>query len=109
FPDTRRWRALLQPDLLSHPSDPAARVLHQLAEERRLAYTASTRARLRVVWTATTAGIDEAERRPSRFLLPAAGVDSFDEIGPPPRHDQPGFSPLTLIDAQSRLRRSLAD
>ncbi|HJR91159.1 MAG TPA: ATP-dependent DNA helicase [Acidimicrobiia bacterium] len=109
FPDTRRWRALLQPDLLSGASGAADRVMDRLADERRLAYTASTRARRRVVWTATTAGIDEGERRPSRFLLPAAGVESFEQLGPPPTVDPPGFAPLTLTDAQARLRRSVAD
>jgi len=109
FPDTRRWRALLQPDLLAGARDTAARVLDRLAEERRLAYTATTRARRRVVWTATTAGIDEGERRPSRFVLAAAGVESFDQIGPPPPVDGAGFAPLTLTEAQARLRRHLAD
>ncbi|MGH8910965.1 MAG: ATP-dependent helicase [Acidimicrobiia bacterium] len=109
FPDTRRWRALLQPDLLGGIVDGAGRARSQLAEERRLAYTATTRARRRVVWTATTAGIDEGERRPSRFILIAAGLESFQQIGPPPRSVEPGFSPLTMTDAQARLRRYLAD
>lgn len=109
FPDTRRWRALLQPDLLRGPSEATERVQFQLAEERRLAYTASTRARRRVVWTATTAGIDEGTRRPSRFILPAAGVGSFDELGAPPLSSSEGFMPLTLTEAQARLRRDLAD
>lgn len=112
FPDTGRSRSLLRPELLapSRTTDTAAQVGFRLAEERRLAYTASTRARRRVVWTATTAGIDEGERRPSRFLLAAAGVDSFEAIGPPPRPSDNGrFSPLTLSDAEARLRRFVAD
>jgi superfamily I DNA/RNA helicase/CRISPR/Cas system-associated exonuclease Cas4 (RecB family) len=109
FPDTRRWRALLQPDLLAGPRDTASRVLDRLAEERRLAYTATTRARRRVIWTATTAGIDEGERRPSRFILAAAGAESFDQIGPPPSVDDAGFAPLTVTEAQAGLRRQLAD
>lgn len=109
FPATTRWRSLLQPDLLRGRTDAAQRTQFQLAEERRLAYTATTRARRRVVWTSTTAGIDEGDRRPSRFILPAVGADSFDDLGPPPVVTQPGFQPLTPTDAQARLRRHLAD
>ena len=58
FPDNRRVAGLLQPHLLSPDltTDPAAQARFRLAEERRLAYVATTRARRRVVWTATTAG-----------------------------------------------------
>lgn len=112
FPDTRRSRALLQPQLLAPAlvTDPAAQISERLAEERRLAYTATTRARQRVVWTATTAGIDEGERRPSRFILAAVGAASFDAISSPPDpHDGDDFSPLTLLDAEARIRRYLSD
>lgn len=111
FPDSRRNRALLQAQLLSPrlTTDAAAQTVFRLAEERRLAYTATTRARHRVVWTATTAGIDEGERRPSRFILAAVGTDTFDRVGPPPPATESGFAPLTLTEAEARLRRFLAD
>lgn len=112
FPDSRRSRSLLQAHMLEAPTDLTGRevVARRLREERRLAYTASTRARRRVVWTATTAGIDESERRPSRFILAAAGVDSFEDIGPPQATpDDDVFAPLSLLDAEARLRRLLMD
>lgn len=111
FPDTRRARALLQTHHLTSPaaSDGPSVARSRLEEERRLAYTATTRARRRVVWTATTAGIDEGERRPSRFILAAAGLDSFEQVGPPPIADRPGFQPLTLSEAESSLRRMTMD
>lgn len=112
FPDSRRARSLLQTHMLGAPTDLTGRqvVAARLREERRLAYTATTRARRRVVWTATTAGIDESDRRPSRFMLAAAGVDSFDALGPPVAADDDGtFTPLSLLDAEARLRRLLVD
>ncbi|HEX2155095.1 MAG TPA: ATP-dependent DNA helicase [Acidimicrobiia bacterium] len=111
FPDNRRSRSLIQPHLLaeSMTTDGAALARFRLEEERRLAYTATTRARRRVVWTATTAGIDEGERRPSRFILAAAGADSFDSIAPPPEDSKAGFAPLTLSAAEASLRRLVLD
>ncbi len=111
FPDTRRARALLQTHHLVSPGhhDAASLAASRLEEERRLAYTASTRARRRVVWTATTAGIDEGERRPSRFMLAAVGVDTFDDLGGPTPAEPSGFEPLTLSEAESRLRRLTMD
>ncbi|HEX7098555.1 MAG TPA: ATP-dependent DNA helicase [Acidimicrobiia bacterium] len=111
FPDNRRTAGLLQPHLLSPEltTDPAAQARFRLEEERRLAYTATTRARRRVVWTATTASIDEGERRPSRFILAATGAVSFDEIGPPPTSDEDDFEPLTPTEAQALLRRIVVD
>src|SRR5690606_37957714 len=112
FPDSRRARSLLQTHMLGAPTDLTGHqvVAARLQEERRLAYTATTRGRRRVVWTATTAGIDESERRPSRFMLAAAGVDSFDSLGPPAAADDDGaFAPLSLLDAEARLRRLLVD
>lgn len=108
FPDLRRSRRMLRPELLSpeRTSDPRAQHLFQLQEEMRLAYTAMTRARLRVVWTATDAGIDQGEHRPSRFLAAAAGVSSIDDLGPP--IPEPG-DPVTLGGAEIMLRRSLGD
>jgi superfamily I DNA/RNA helicase len=108
FPDTRRSRALLQPHLLSpdRPEDPSAQVRFRLQEEMRLAYTAMTRARTRVVWTATGAGIEEHGSRPSRFLLAAAGVDSVSQISGPPDH---GEDPVSALELESMLRRRLVD
>lgn len=79
----------------------------RLQEEMRLAYTAMTRARQRVVWTATSAAIDEGERRPSRFLLAASGKTGFDQISGPPRLER-GL-PVTTAEAQAILRRTLTD
>ncbi|MGH8875292.1 MAG: PD-(D/E)XK nuclease family protein, partial [Acidimicrobiia bacterium] len=108
FPDLRRSRSLLQPGLLSphQPDHPAATVWFRLQEEMRLAYMAMTRARRRVVWTATQAGLDESERRPSRFLLAVTGTTGFDELGPPPER---AGHPVTYLEAEAHLRRILLD
>lgn len=105
FPDLRRSRRLLRPDLLSpdHVSDSQTQHMFQLQEEMRLAYTAMTRARRRVVWTATDAGVDQGQRRPSRFMLAAAGDR---RLGPPETTDGP---PVTIVEAETSLRRSLVD
>ena len=105
FPDLRRSRRMLRPELLSleRTIDPEAQHLFQVQEEMRLAYTAMTRARRRVVWTATEAGIDQGERRPSRFLLAAAGEK---RIGSPDETDR---EPITIREAETALRRSLLD
>lgn len=105
FPDLRRSRRMLRPELLSpeRTVDPDAQHLFQLQEEMRLAYTAMTRARSRVVWTATDAGIDQGERRPSRFLLAAAGDTA---VGPP--HDEER-DPLTIWEAEAAMRRMVLD
>jgi superfamily I DNA/RNA helicase/RecB family exonuclease len=105
FPDLRRSRRMLRPELLSpeRTSDPEAQHLFQLQEEMRLAYTAMTRARRRVVWTATQAGVDQGERRPSRFLLAAAGDRP---PGPPVSDDR---EPITVREMETSLRRSLLD
>ena len=104
FPDLRRSRRILRPELLSpeRTTDPAAQHLFALQEEMRLAYTAMTRARLRVVWTATGAGVDQGERRPSRFIIAAAG----DEMTAPPVLDR---EPVTLPEMETALRRDLLD
>lgn len=108
FPDLRRSRRMLRPELLSpeRTTDPHAQHLFQVQEEMRLAYTAMTRARLRVVWTATDAGVDQGEQRPSRFLVAASGKASITEIGPPPEEMR---EPVTVSEAEARLRRDLAD
>jgi superfamily I DNA/RNA helicase/RecB family exonuclease len=108
FPDLRRSRRMLRPELLSpeRTVDPSAQHLFQLQEEMRLAYTAITRARLRVVWTATDAGVDQGEHRPSRFLVAASGVSTVAEIGTPP---ETARDPVTLSEAETALRRDLLD
>jgi superfamily I DNA/RNA helicase/RecB family exonuclease len=105
FPDLRRSRRMLRPELLSpeRTVDPEAQHLFQVQEEMRLAYTAMTRARQRLVWTATDAGIDQGERRPSRFLLAAAGGAP---VGAPREEER---DPITLREAETALRRSLLD
>jgi superfamily I DNA/RNA helicase/RecB family exonuclease len=105
FPDLRRSRRMLRPELLSpeRTVDPEAQHLFQVQEEMRLAYTAMTRARRRVVWTATDAGVDQGEMRPSRFLLAAAG-DS--QPGVPVAEDR---DPITISEAETSLRRALLD
>ena len=106
FPDMRRSRSLLRPHLLSpdRSDDPADVVRFRLQEEMRLAYTAMTRARTRVVWTATRAGIDEGERRPSRFLIAAGDLDDTDAALSPPR-----LGPITVAEHEAVLRRLVLD
>jgi superfamily I DNA/RNA helicase/RecB family exonuclease len=108
FPDLRRSRRMLRPELLSRErtSDAGAQHIFQVQEEMRLAYTAMTRARLRVVWTATDAGVDQGEHRPSRFLLAAAGVKGSDELGVPVEGHR---EPVTPGEFEVGLRRNLAD
>lgn len=107
FPDLRRARRMLRPELLSAErlTDPTAQHLFALQEEMRLAYTAMTRASSRVVWTTTAAGVDQAERRPSRFLLAAFGRHLSD-LGPPVEEIR---EPITLNEAGTMLRRWLLD
>lgn len=107
FPDLRRGISLLPTRGLDpHTgSDHASHLRFRLQEEMRLAYTAMTRARRRVVWTATSAGIDESERRPSRFMVTATGRSEVGELGPPPASPEP----ITLVGAQAHLRRIAAD
>ena len=109
FPDLRRTAALLRPEMLSPDLSQSheASMRFRLQEEMRLAYTAMTRARRRVVWTATSAAIDEGERRPSRFMLAASGHSSFRAIGAPrPSAHQ---RPITSGEVQAVLRRALID
>ncbi len=105
FPDLRRSRRMLRPELLS-PSRPAGDTqTFQLQEETRLAYTALTRARTRVVLTATDAAVDEGEKRPSRFLVAASGL-TLEELGPPGEEVK---DPVTLTEVETYLRRALLD
>ena len=108
FPDLRRSRRMLRPELLdpARVTDLGAQHLFQIQEEMRLAYTAMTRARKRVVWSATDAGIDQGEHRPSRFLLAAAGARTLQDIGPPAESDR---DPVTIAEFETRLRRRVLD
>ena len=105
FPDLRRSRRMLRPELLSpeRTVDPAAQHLFQIQEEMRLAYTAMTRATRRVVWTATEAGVDQGEMRPSRFLLAAAGSNQ------PKAPQLVERQPTTVSETEVHLRRLLSD
>jgi RecB family exonuclease len=58
------------------------------------------------VWTATRAGIDEQERRPSRFMVSALGLSEVAALGPPTPYDGP---PVSMIQLQAGLRRTAAD
>ncbi len=104
LPDTRRTRSFLQPHLLAADAPDVRRF--RLQEEMRLAYTAMTRARRRVVWTATDAGVEEAEHRPSRFLLAVAEVASVSELGRP---EWDRDRPVTLREVEALLRRTAGD
>jgi putative RecB family exonuclease len=63
-----------------------------------------TRAKSKVVWTATSAGVDQGEHRPSRFLMAAAEPGS----GPGLPEEQDG-PPVSLSEAEVSLRRTLLD
>ncbi len=70
LPDLRTRDSMLRTRLLNPrlPEDPAEYVQFRLSEERRLAYTAMTRATNRVVWTATEVDSPSEQLEPSRFL-----------------------------------------
>lgn len=108
FPDVRFRDSLLGvrrllPDV---PRESAAYRQFRLQEERRLAYTAMTRAARRVVWTATSTGFEEGQGIPSRFLALVAGTATVTEAATtPPRRDHP----VTHSEAEAMLRRIAAD
>ncbi len=104
FPDLRSRESLIGTrHLAAHlPQDPNEYRRFRLQEETRLAYTAMTRARLRVVWTATAAGLDEGQGAPSSLLL----LLTDREPGPPPTGDR---LPVTTGQAEAWLRRIAAD
>jgi superfamily I DNA/RNA helicase/RecB family exonuclease len=116
FPDLRTRDSLLGVrHLLPHvPTDTAAYRTFRLQEESRLAYTAMTRARRRVVWTATARGLDDGPGRPSRFFTRIA---EFIDVRParPTRQvtfdptDMAGRPPVTPSEAEAALRRTMLD
>jgi superfamily I DNA/RNA helicase len=111
MPDLRRQRSILQTRLLSphHDPDPLEARRFRLQEEMRLAYTAMTRASRRVVWTATDAGSDDPQRRPSRFLS-AMGLQAVDAVAEPESPlDSEDRLPVTPAEAEAHLRRMVVD
>jgi superfamily I DNA/RNA helicase len=108
FPDLRSRDSLLGvrhllPDV---PHEPGPYQRFRLQEERRLAYTAMTRAAQRVVWTATSTGFEEGRGIPSRFLALVAGTGSVDDAMQPVTIHGP---PVTLAEAEAALRRVVGD
>jgi CRISPR/Cas system-associated exonuclease Cas4 (RecB family) len=100
FPDLRATDSLLGSRYLNPhlPADAGSYRDFRLDEERRLAYTAMTRASVKVVWTASAAQ-GEHGIRPSRFLPLVAPLTD-------PDHDT---APLTRRSFEAMLRRTLAD
>lgn len=100
LPDLRATDSILGSRHLNPhlPSDTASYRAFRLDEERRLAYTAMTRASSKVVWTATC---DEGPRgrAPSRFLPLVASISDTDHDG----------APLTYRSFEALLRRRLND
>lgn len=108
FPDLRHGISLLDPHLLSTGVSATHNtfVRFRLQEETRFAYTAMTRARSRVVWSASLNGETGTERIPSRFLVAAASMgDRVSAEAPPPSSGPP----ITPRQVEALLRRTLAD
>ena len=108
FPDLRAKDSLLGVrHLLPHLPESASEYrAFRLQEERRLAYTAMSRARTRVVWTATATGFEEGRGIPSRFLALVAGTATVEEgVAPVPARE----TPVTPREAEGLLRRILQD
>ena len=108
FPDLRSRESLLGSRHLSPslPTDPIDYRAFRLQEEMRLAYTAMTRGHRRVIWTATSSGLEEGQGMPSRFLPMVAGVDSVaDAVTRPPERS----NPVTPLEAEAWLRRIVRD
>ncbi|MDH3262050.1 MAG: ATP-dependent helicase [Acidimicrobiia bacterium] len=108
FPDLRSRESLLGSRHLSPslPADPIDYRAFRLQEETRLAYTAMTRGYRRVIWTATSSGLEMGHGMPSRFLPLVAGVDSIsDAVSRPPERT----NPVTALEAEAWLRRIVRD
>lgn len=100
LPDLRTKDSLLGVRHLNPnvPTDHAAYREFRLDEERRLAYTAMTRATTRVVWTASVSP-DNAGQQKSRFLSLVAPIS-----------EPPGSpTPLTRRSFEGMLRRTMED
>ena len=101
WPNLRRRGSLLEADRIgADGSLPPTSTSALLAEERRLFYVASTRARQRLVVTAVQS-TDEDGDQPSRFLG-ELGVDLSEVRGRPAR-------PLSLSGLVAELRRTAGD
>jgi RecB family exonuclease len=119
FPDLRTRDSLLgvRHLLPSVPTETAGYRSFRLQEESRLAYTAMTRARRRVVWTATERGLDDGPGRPSRFFAKIERRLGVEPGRPPGRvriypTSRPGDGtrpPVTAHEAEAALRRCLVD
>jgi superfamily I DNA/RNA helicase len=101
LPDLRTRDSLLGTRLLSPhlPTDTKDYVAFRLDEERRLAYTATTRATSRVVWTATANNDTASGGQPSRFL----------PLISPPTPPLVHPDPLTPRSFEATLRRRARD
>jgi superfamily I DNA/RNA helicase/RecB family exonuclease len=101
LPDLRARDSLLGTRLLNPHLPTSARdyVAFRLDEERRLAYTATTRATSRVVWTATASNDAGSGSQPSRFLPLIA----------PPTPPLVHPDPLTPRSFEAALRRRARD
>lgn len=108
FPDLRPRDSLLSSRLLSasQPQDPREYGLFRLQEEMRLAYTAMCRARTRVIWTATTAGVEEHQAVPSRFIARVAGTSTAGEALSSPEQSE---RMATALEVEAHLRRVVRD
>jgi superfamily I DNA/RNA helicase/RecB family exonuclease len=119
FPDLRSRDSLLgvRHLLADVPTEAAAYRTFRLQEESRLAYTAMTRARRRVVWTATQRHLDDGPGRPSRFLTAVAAAMGTTAGRPrdnvtidPGAAARPGSRlPVTPQEAEAALRRWVGD
>jgi superfamily I DNA/RNA helicase/RecB family exonuclease len=121
FPDLRSRDSLLGVrHLLPHvPTDTAEYRAFRLQEESRLGYTAMTRARRRVVWTATERGLDDGPGRPSRFFTKIASIVGQEPSRPAGRidicattggaADSAARLPVTASEAEAALRRCVTD
>ena len=107
LPDLRSRDSLLGTRHLSPglSGDDRAYGRFRIQEERRLAYTAMCRARIRVVWTCTVGLPDDAGGAPSRFLSQVSGLPLADAVLPPTENE----APTTPRDAEAWLRRRVAD
>jgi superfamily I DNA/RNA helicase/RecB family exonuclease len=104
LPDLRVRDSLLGTGALGGRG-PDEYVRFRLQEEKRLAYTAMTRARLRVVWTCSSIGFTDGGGLPSRFLSLVAGKPMEQAALPPPIDRMP----VTRLEAEAWLRRIAAD
>lgn len=107
FPDTRPYTSLLEGQFLSRPNLDRVRLVElRLEEERSLAYTAMTRASRRVIWTATSPDLNEAQHTVSRFLFDLRDGVGLEFTHPTSLSDD---DPVGLLETESYLRRTQRD